>query len=423
VGKREPRTNGDLIVDGTGKTVTLHGFGLGAWHLLEGYLIGNPGGCPATDQYGVSRSDNPLCRTDRYIRKAIIDKVGAANAQTFFDAFEANFFNEAEMAQIQKWGFNFFRLPINANRLLDENAGGPPYTYIQRGFKQLDDIAAWAQKYKMYVMIDMHAAPGAQINHNIADAIFEYDATYGHLCGKRRLWDDPTTFWPRTIDLWLTIAKRYASNPYIMGYEFLNEPMMPGVEPPCQGESNRATAIADWTKHNNAPLLDLYKQITKALRDAGDKKIMVAEAAYWGMNFNGMQTPWDTNMVYAFHYYPAPTTAGFFGPGGNAGSSFQPVISQNIPIMCSETDNGGSAFVNFMKTSNSGNPMSWAVWTHKPGMLWNCTRPTSYSNLCSNWNATSAADAQTALMEYAASLATNKCTVNTGTITGLGGTP
>jgi hypothetical protein len=63
------------------------------------------------------------------------------------------------------------------------------------------------------------------------------------------------------------------------------------------------------------------------------------------------------------------------------------------------------------------------VWTHKPGNLWQCTRPTSYSNLCSNWDATSAADAQTALMEFAASLATDKCTVQTANITGLGGTP
>ena len=49
----------------------------------------------------------------------------------------------------------------------------------------------------MYVVLDLHAAPGGQSGYFIADPQ-----------GKKRLWDDET-YQQRTVALWKAIAARY----------------------------------------------------------------------------------------------------------------------------------------------------------------------------------------------------------------------
>ena len=51
----------------------------------------------------------------------------------------------------------------------------------------LDNAVEWATRHGMYVILDLHAAPGAQVHHNIADAVFEgpIDGTAGvDICGQ-----------------------------------------------------------------------------------------------------------------------------------------------------------------------------------------------------------------------------------------------
>src|SRR5258708_12206663 len=101
-------------------------------------------------------------------------------------------------------------------------AGQPkraPYRYDEAGFKPIDDLVRWCRAAGLYVILDLHAAPGAQSAHNIADSD-----------GEARLWSEPEVYWPRTVDLWLELAARYRAEPLVIGSHPVNHPTVPARE-------------------------------------------------------------------------------------------------------------------------------------------------------------------------------------------------
>ncbi len=124
------------------------------------------------------------------------------NSSDFTSEFQKHFFNEDDVARIKKLGFNCARLPIN-HRVLDK----------KDGFKLLDKIVGWFRKYKVYLILDLHAAPGSQNRDWHSDS----DGTAG-------LWENDK-FVRQTVNLWDKISKRYKNESTIAGYDILNEPV------------------------------------------------------------------------------------------------------------------------------------------------------------------------------------------------------
>jgi endoglucanase len=414
---------GKDLVDDKGNVVVLRGYGLGSWLVPEGYMIGFP---------DANASGGPIRTTPPHTFHALVEtKLGKADADAFFAAYVANFYTHDDIALVKKWGFNSVRASFNANDLLPEagQPAAPPYNYNESAFAPLDNLANWARQLGIYVVLDMHAAPGSQNFKNHSDSD-----------GVARLWTESATFWPRTVDLWTKLATRYRDNPWVIGYDLLNEPLMPGTANPD------GSAIGAWNTHNNKPLHDLYVQITQAIRKTGDQKLIFAEAAFWALNFKDLTPPWDTNMVYVFHFYPPPFNAGFFNGNANVQSSFGPVMALDVPMWDGETgertptpqpaDAGTSQwydpnvvnFAPFMTTANAGHAIGWSWWTIKkfpprPTMPYQCTLPPEYTALIANWTATSPADAKTALMKMAEALKTANCKYLPTMVQVIGGTP
>ena len=404
---------GKDIVDEAGKVVVLKGFGLGGWLVPEGYMLGSPAG-----------QDSP-----RGIRAAIEAKIGVEKAADFFATYQKNYVTRADIQAIARWGFNSVRLPLNGNALMPSATPGAqpkpaPYVYDEAAFKPIDDLVSWCHDAGLYVVLDLHAAPGAQNAHNIADSD-----------GHARLWSEPEIYWPRTTDLWLKLAARYRSEPLVIGYDLLNEPMLPGAEIGSTSQSNGA-----WAEHDNRPLRELYVTITRALRAAGDHKIVFPEAGFWAMNFKDLLPPWDDNLVYSFHFYPPPTSPKFFESADSAGS-FGPIFDANVPLWMGETGEWRQDWiktradwlkdsqrgVEFMATANRGHAISWSWWTTKKfereTQPWSCHFPAEYSVLLAHWDSASSADAELALSKFARALSTSECTYHADLVQALGGTP
>lgn len=180
------RVRGDELVDQEGRPVRLRGVGLGGWLCMENFITGYPG-------------------TETLMRRALARALGRRRAAAFFDRLLTAFFAEPDAALLRRLGVNCVRLPVNW-RHLRPGAGTDGYAHLDR----VIDLCA---RHRIYTVIDLHALPGAQ-NH------------YWHSDNPTHLpafWDHPALA-EQVLDLWHEIATRYRDQPWVAGYNPINEP-------------------------------------------------------------------------------------------------------------------------------------------------------------------------------------------------------
>ena len=251
-------TQGENIVDEHGHKILLRGVGLGNWMLPEGYMW----------RFG-DEGDRP-----RKIEKIVTDLIGPDNAAKFWKEYRAQYITQADIQRIAQLGFNSVRPAMNARLFLSE---GENPVYQDEGFELLDNLVKWCKQSGIYVIIDMHAAPGGQTGQNIDDSIND----------EPRLFMNPTNQ-DRLVALWVKIATRYKDEPTVAAYDLLNEPL-----------PERTGAEA---KYKDA-LEPLYKHITQAIRAVDKKHMITVEGANWANDWSVFTKPFDDNLVYQFHYY------------------------------------------------------------------------------------------------------------------------
>jgi len=269
------KAKGKVIVDGNGKTFIGRGMGMGGWMLQEGYMfrLGKIG-----QQYR--------------IKQKIEELVGAEKAARFYDDWLTNHTTKSDIDSLAAWGYNSIRLPMHYKlytlSVEDEPIVGQN-TWLQKGFEMTDSLLAWCKANKMYLILDLHAAPGGQGNDL---PISDRDP------GRPSLWESDANQ-QKTIALWRKLAERYAGDPSIGGYDIINEPNW-GFEDP---KDLRGTK-----EKSNKPLRALMMQITSAIREVDSAHIIIIEGNGFGNNYNGIFPLWDNNIVLSFHKYGNPNT-------------------------------------------------------------------------------------------------------------------
>src|SRR5665647_398739 len=265
------KAEGENIVNGKGHNVLLRGMGLGGWMLQEGYMLGI---------HKDAQQHN--------IRRRIEELMGPEETAEFYEAWLHNFIRKIDIDSMHAWGFNSVRLPMHYNLYtlpVDKEPVAGENTWLEKGFALTDSLLAWCKANKMYLILDLHAAPGGQGNDlNISDG----DTT------KPSLWAS-TSNQQKTIALWKEIARRYANEPWVAGYDILNEPNF-GFTDPLKDKNGTG-------EKKNEPLKKLLMDITQAIREVDKKHIIIIEGNGWGNNYNGMLPTWDNNMVLSFHKY------------------------------------------------------------------------------------------------------------------------
>jgi len=251
-------TEGQDIVNEKGEKVFFRGVGLGNWMLPEGYMW----------KFG-EEGDRP-----RKIEKLVSSLIGQEAAADFWKSFRANYITETDIARIAELGYNSVRPALNSRLLISE---GENNEFLDEGFLLLDQLIEWCKKYRIYVIIDMHGAPGGQTGQNIDDSPN----------------DIPELFTlPKNQDLleklWVKIAKRYKNEPIVAAYDLLNEPLPEN------------TGAAEKYKDQLVPL---YRRLIKAIRKVDQKHMFTIEGYNWANNWSLFDKPLDTNMFFQFHYY------------------------------------------------------------------------------------------------------------------------
>jgi endoglucanase len=321
------KAQGKNIINDKGQNVLLRGIGLGGWMLQEGYML------------GISAEGQQQYR----IRQRIDSLIGPAATQEFYDTWLANHTTRADIDSLRSWGFNSVRLPMHYNLFtlpVEKEPVAGQNTWLTKGFEMVDSLLAWCAANKIYLILDLHAAPGGQGNDlNISDRDPSLPS----------LWDSEANR-NKTIALWKKLAQRYANKAWIGAYDILNEPNY-GFEDPADRNGLKET--------KNEPLKKLLVDITKAIRAVDKNHIIVIEGNGWGNNYNGMLPPWDDNMVLSFHKYW----------NKNDQASIQNIIKirdqYTVPVWLGETGENSNVWfaqaVNLLEANNIG----WAWWPLK----------------------------------------------------------
>ena len=333
-GNKFLHTRSHDIVDGDGNKVLLRGIGLGNWLLPEGYMW----------KFGPD-GDRP-----RKIEKIVLDLIGEKKSAEFWQQFRQNYITEDDIKRISELGFNSVRPALNARLFLTE---GDSARYIEESFVLIDSLVSWCRKYNVYIIIDMHGAPGGQTGANIDDSPNDEPGLFMDMRNQDRL-----------VDLWVKIAKRYSDEYTVIAYNLLNEPLP------------RRTGAADKYGHLVEPL---YKRITKAIREVDKNHMITLEGIDWSNDWSIFGPTFDDNVFYQFHYYCWNRPDNL-----NDISKFLSLREKlNVPVWVGETGEKGNTIYWATTQYFEANNIGWSFWPWKKMD----TRNTPYSiNRPANWD-------------------------------------
>ena len=294
------------LVDGEGRPLLLRGINLGNWFEVEGYMFHFDGGP----------------QSPREIEDLTKELLGPAKAEAFWKQWRASYITEADLDRIKGMGFNSVRVPLHWKFFTSDDA---------EGFKLVDQLVGWAKKDGIYVILDMHCAPGGQTGTNIDDS-WGYPWLYESVEDQEL-----------TASIWKRIAEHYRDNPTVLGYDLLNEPI------PHYPQLQRY----------NSALEPVYKKITSEIRSVDTHHVIILGGAQWDSNFSVFGPPFDSNAMYTFHKYWTPPT--------------QEVIQQyldfrshnNVPIWLGESGENTDAWIHDFTAVLEKNEIGWAYWPYK----------------------------------------------------------
>ncbi|MEW5798326.1 MAG: cellulase family glycosylhydrolase [Bacteroidota bacterium] len=302
------KVSGKNIVDKDGKEIILRGMGLGAWLLPEGYMLLTSGFADAFWQ----------------MKLKVADAVGAANADSFWTTYRKNFVQRKDIERLAQLGFNSVRLAMHWEHYMNGDGSWKEY-----GFILTDSLLRQCADNKIYLILDLHAAPGGQSANNISD----YNPAF------LSLWESEANKLA-TVRLWKKIAERYNDEPWIGGYDILNEPAWD--LPP-----------------NNKPLRDLYVMITDSIRSVDKNHIIFVEGNWYATDFSGLTPAWDANMVWSFHKYWNSNDAGAISSYVNLRNN------TNRPLWLGESGENSNAWFTDCISLLESNNIGWSWWTLK----------------------------------------------------------
>ena len=373
------KASGKKIIDANNNEVILRGMGLGGWMLQEPYMMEMSG----------------FATTQWQIKARIQALIGAVNTTAFYDAWHANHCTKKDIDSLASWGFNSVRLPMHYNLYtlpIEQEPVPGTNTWLNQGFALTDSLIKWCSARHMYVILDLHAAPGGQ-GRDLA--ICDGDTS------KPSLWESDANKL-KTIALWRKLAERYVNEPWVGGYDMLNEPNWNFA---TGGNQNGCSETS------NTPLRQLYISITSAIREVDTKHMVIIEGNCWGNNYSGIFPAWDNNMAVSFHKYWSYNDLGSIQGMLNIRNQY------SVPLWMGESgENSNPWFTDAIRLVEQ-NGIGWAWWPLKKinsvvGPLTIVKTP-GYQTLLDYWNnggaTPSAAFAYYTLMQMASNARNEAC--------------
>jgi aryl-phospho-beta-D-glucosidase BglC (GH1 family) len=303
--------HGKDLVSTDGKPLLLKGINLGNWLLPEGYM------------FKFKTANSP-----RLIQTVINELVGEDEGRRFWKTYRERYVTRDDIRFIKESGFNSVRVPFSYRLFVSDAAAAK---LEGEGYRLLDDVIAWCNKEGLYVILDMHAAPGGQTGDNIDDS-----------------WGYPFLFESAesqelTVNIWRKIAARYRNEPTVIGFDLLNEPIAHYFD----------------TSNINPKLEPLYRKIVAGIREVNRNHLIFLGGAQWDTNFKVFEPPFDAKLVYTFHKYWMEVNTG----------AIQEYLDfrnkHNVPVWMGESGENTDEWISSFRMLLERNNIGWCFWPYK----------------------------------------------------------
>jgi endoglucanase len=175
---------------------------------------------------------------------------------------------EEDFKRVKDMHMNVIRFYMNYKTFENDNAA---YQYKQTGWGWIDQNIAWAKKYGIYLILNMHVPQGGFQSQGNGDALWEVTENQNRLTA-----------------LWKAIADRYKNETQVAGFGLVNEPV------PTASKQK-------WQL--------LAQRISNEIRTVDKHHIIFTEQAIYVKGVNGTDADQnfplmtDDNTVYEFHIY------------------------------------------------------------------------------------------------------------------------
>ncbi|NML67527.1 cellulase family glycosylhydrolase [Hymenobacter sp. RP-2-7] len=360
------QASGPKMVNASNQEVILRGVNLGGWQVQEGYMM-KPG----------------FSGTQGSIKKGLYNQgQNDGQVESFYQQWRDNFFTKADIDYLKDKGFNCVRLPLHYELFLTASQrgvrtgvskGSTSYgDYLNalrgwygnnqlftdpstlEGFRLIDEVLSWCGGNGMYVVLDLHAAPGAQgSDTNISDALVS----------------GGNDFWNNQINqdvanrLWQALSTRYKGDPRVAMYDVLNEPNnIPNTS----------------SQNGNQRLHDVLQRFINTIRGNGDNHLILLEGNGFGNDYNYMEKRTfsnTANLVYNSHRYSGSGYEIDNNPNsvdGNQPNSLRLIgnltrfrSDNNVPIWVGETGENSAQWMSDAAKGLNQVGIGYCHWTYK----------------------------------------------------------
>lgn len=320
------------LSDVKGRHALLRGINLGGWFVEEMWMT------PFDQQYDPSGT-LPQVLDHVSLWNAVEKNLGHDAMLRVREQYRKNWINQDDFIRIRAAGFNSVRLPFLYS-LVDELAT----PNCRSGIAWLKTAVNYARMAGLYVVLDMHGAPGGQSNADHTGQINQNQLWWG--------WQNVA----KMEAVWKQVATEFKGDSAVAMYDIMNEPM---------------------GAYNNAAQYITYDRSFRAIRSVDADKIAMVEDGYHGLGESpNPDIPGWTNAVYSVHQYN-------FGAGSaqdhidalNSNVSWwrQLSIWRDCPLYLGEFNvepYGTPDTVRQMIQIMEGQDWSWAAWTYKTMAPW-----------------------------------------------------
>ncbi len=331
-------TQGVTNLDINNNSIILRGVDLGNWLWPEYYMMGNP---DLSAYANAGTGSGGIANYYDGLTAAIQDLMGGDTNLTaqVLDAYWTNFIGAADIVYLHRQGFNSVRVPFDFEEFFQVTNWANNYPTngydINTGFKYFDNLLGWCSTNGIYVIPDFHCPPGGPNNFSVTN----YGGTLN--TNTASVFANAPNL-ALAGHIWARIAARYATNPWLGGYDLLNEP----VNTSLGGQVG-------------SPILsNTYSNLVKAVRAVDANHLILCEGDYYGSTLYDVDdTGWsDLNLSFSDHDYGSTLPLGT----GNRATA----VGANVPDWAGEFGINSTLWYNQIIATTYENPVTLAANGH-----------------------------------------------------------